>query len=257
MPNTDKSNVKAFEEAMAGMRMDYVSSLPDKLDNIESNALRIAKSEFPIEEINELFRDVHSLKGSAGTFELPIISTICHQLEDHLEQFSDKTVEICLQFVDLMRSAVDVVTTSDNPNFNEIERKLYEYQKKISDNQLLGVVIDPSRTNTNLIKGILEQYPIKLSFMNDGLVALTRLLFVKYDFIIASRELPSISGPGMIAALQATNCPNRDTQSIIVSSSTIQMEKINISKIHTIARNQEFIAALPNKLENLFPEITV
>jgi len=257
MSDNNQSKLKAVEEAMQAMRADYIAALPDKLHEIERKILEIPDSEQPLENINELFRDVHSLKGTSATFDLPIIATICHQLEDHLEQFSDKSVEISLKFIDLMQRATEIIERSVSPDYSEIEKALYTFQKTIADNQLLGVIIDPSRANTLLAKRILEQYPVKLTAINDGLAALTRLLFVKYDFILLSRELPSISGPGLIAALQATNCPNRDTQTIIISSSNSKIDPLNESIIHPVKRDQNFVSALPQVLEQVFPEISV
>jgi len=247
----------AFSKMLEEHRQNYLEDLPDKLDDLEQLIQQFDKTESPIELSQEIFRDVHSLKGSAGTFGLPVITSICHQLEEHISEFSDHYADTCLPYVELMREAVDIAG-SDNPVFAELETRLYKYQKKITANKLLVASIDSSRLNNSIIAQILEQYPVKVTVMTDGLSALSRLLFVKFDLIITTRELPSLSGPSLIGALQATNCANNDVSTILLTSNDRGGKDLQYCKPSSVVvRNKDLSQNLENAIESIFPHLDV
>jgi len=244
----------SFEDAINALKRDYIDSLPEKLDSIEQLVMDIATSDTPMELSEQIYRDVHSLKGTAGTYGLQIITNICHELEEQIGKYADDTIDICLQYLDLIRSALEISIQSDNPNFSIIEEKLYDFQKEISDNNLLGLIVDHSNLNTMMVQQILEPYPIKLSHINDGLVALSKLLFTKYDFVIVSKELPSLSGAALLKCIQASNCPNKETKAILMSS-TDKMDYVDRGPDKIVIKNNTFDKELPNSIESLFPEL--
>lgn len=240
------------QETLNCYRNDYMESLPDVFQNIEKQ-IRLLSSMEKYQKISDaLFRDVHSLKGTSGTYDLQIISIICHQLEDELSQYKPAMADNSLKYITFLHDALERAKTAPEPNYEDILDRLYRYQKLISKNKILGALVDPSRMNAQLIQGLLKPYPIKLTTMSDGLAALSRLLFVKYDFIIVSKELPSLDGAAMINAIHGTNCSNRNTNTLLISSSTKRPEIQQSYDI--IHKDTKFSENLIAKLQNVVPQ---
>lgn len=79
------------------LRKSFLADLPERFDHIESLILTLLKETFPCPEYNiefeELYRHIYSLKGSAGTHDIALISHICHQFEDVLIDFGNRISE--------------------------------------------------------------------------------------------------------------------------------------------------------------------
>lgn len=89
----------------------FVAENFDRIDNIENNILEIEKSGFDHGVYEAILRELHTIKGTSGTFGLSLVSDLCHQMEEILVKDSNwenkglsKKVNIILDFVDVMRS---------------------------------------------------------------------------------------------------------------------------------------------------------
>jgi len=75
---------------------------------------------------NELFRGVHSLKGSGGTHGLGIITTVCHELENLLTETDVKNgfgavfATRALAYVDILRR-IEKVARQSQPDFSTFQ----------------------------------------------------------------------------------------------------------------------------------------
>jgi len=249
---------KAFQVMMEGYRASYIDELPAKIDHIEQLILQCEGTN-PANEISEqLYRDVHSLKGTAGTYGLQIITTICHHLEDQLGHFNESYVATCLHFIDLMRLTTETIANASDPNpsFSEIEIQLYKLQKQLAKNKKLGVIVDSFRLNAMMLTCILEPYPVKITIMDDGLKALSRLLFEKFDFLITSREVPSLNGAALISALRTSDSANKNIKSIILTSKLDNSYFTGCQPDITVIKDTNLSKNLANAIESCFPDFT-
>jgi chemotaxis protein histidine kinase CheA len=80
------ANMDAFQALLASMREAFLDELPERCGHFDALILSLETSPDDREAFNELYRGVHSLKGSGGTHGLSIITTICHQLENLLSE---------------------------------------------------------------------------------------------------------------------------------------------------------------------------
>jgi len=247
-------NIAVFADVMEGYKKDYLADLPAVFDNLESQLLKLEKAKIQEDSLAELYRSVHNLKGSAGSYDLAIISNISHQLEDLLADYSNSSTETYMKYIDLMRQALQEAINSENPNFISIESELYKYQKSLTKNKLLGVIVDASRHNTLMLQQILRPCSIKLTVMNDGLVALSRLLFVKYDLLIISKEIPSLSGTALVNSLRTTNCLNKNIKIIMLSSNEIDNNQQLVGPDCKIVRDKHFDTNIIDAVQKVLPE---
>ena len=77
MPN----NNDLLEQRLNLLNQDYVNSLPEKIQQIESLWKKITKDESNSEELNKLYQCIHSLNGSGATFGYTILSEIAEIIE--------------------------------------------------------------------------------------------------------------------------------------------------------------------------------
>jgi chemotaxis protein histidine kinase CheA len=119
-----------IQDVLQKMRLAYVTNLPQKLDTMETLVLELNKGEDYDCSYENLYRAIHSLKGTAGTYGVAIITTICQSFEDHLTAThedgagdSDQQINTCLRFIDLLRVVHKQVAAGRN-SFPEIEVSL-------------------------------------------------------------------------------------------------------------------------------------
>lgn len=217
------TKVQAFETLLAGMRADFLIELPERCDDIEAQILALGKSTGDSETFQALFRGVHSLKGSGGTHGLPVITIICHQLENLLsgndanQLFDETFVAQALTYVDLLRQAATIANEA-NPDYSTIECALEQLHEQTRHNRLTGLIIETSTTMSRLYRAILAEENLQLTVVNSGLTGLEHLLRQPFQFVIIGRELVDMDGAAVAATLRATRGKNRDLPVILISN---------------------------------------
>ncbi len=101
---------------MTGLDQEIVDlarqEIQDSLERIERTVLAVESGSPPPDAVDALFRDAHSIKGTAGMVGLDLVATIAHDMEDHLEACRasgadpGELVDPLLQAVDALRDAV-------------------------------------------------------------------------------------------------------------------------------------------------------
>jgi chemotaxis protein histidine kinase CheA len=224
MSSSDQIGISHAQQLLLQLRETFLSELGERCDAMEGLMLTL-RDERDLEAVyDELYRRVHSLKGSAGTHGIAIISTICHQLEDHLvyvdghfERINGDFVDVCLAYLDLIRQAGQE-EFRERPELAPIEAELSRLQQNSLAEKRPGLLVDSSPVMTMMYKQALDKLPVQLSTENDGLVALERLLRQKFDFLIMGKELKTLNGVALAAALRKSESNNRDIKIIVLTS---------------------------------------
>jgi two-component system, chemotaxis family, sensor kinase CheA len=81
----------------------------DSLDSAETCLLELEKGQTNEENLNALFRAVHSVKGTAGTLGFEEIAVFSHGLEELLEQLRRGAIVADPEFIDLSYAALDML----------------------------------------------------------------------------------------------------------------------------------------------------
>ena len=217
------SNMEAFQALLEGMRNDFLGELPERCDGFDALILALEKTPDDREAFNELYRGVHSLKGSGGTHGLGIITTLCHQLENLLSEtdtqlgFGTNFATRALAYVDLLRQ-VETVAREEKPDYSSIESELEALRQLTLQRRKAGLIAESSTAMTRLYQKALEPLPVKLTVENNGMAALARLLSEPFDFVIVGRELKELNGMALMAALRTAQARNKNIPAILVSS---------------------------------------
>ncbi len=84
----------------------FLEEVPELLQILENGLLSLRQSQSR-NEIHELMRAAHSLKGGAACLEFDAITTIAHRLEDIFRALHSQTIEIDLELETLLLKAYD------------------------------------------------------------------------------------------------------------------------------------------------------
>ncbi|MDP3420779.1 MAG: Hpt domain-containing protein [Thiobacillus sp.] len=217
------TNMKAFQALLAGMREAFLDELPERCNGFETLILELERSTGDRETFNELYRGVHSLKGSGGTHGLSILTTLCHQLENLLSEadarqdFGSRFTTHALAYVDLLRQ-VRHQAHRDTPDYSGIEADLEALRLSSLQSRKAGLIAESSATLAGFYQQALATLPLQLTVVDNGLTALERLLHEPFDFVIVGRELKELNGIAMMAALRASQTRNQKIPALLVTS---------------------------------------
>lgn len=241
---------------MQQLRANYLAELPDHVNELEQLTLGLSKqSDDYAQQYGELYRKVHSLKGSAGTYGLQIVSTICHQMEDSLAHIAndrskvdDNFLDRCLAYFDLMRSAISSAVQGKT-SFPEIEAALAAMRDTSADRRLAVLLVEPSKVNSRLYFGVLKNLPIQFSVVDSGYAALGLLLHSQFDLLITGYETPLLNGLALIAAVRLNKGANQDIHAILLTSSNnLQIPPV-AQPVTVISRNVHIGAELLREVQ--------
>jgi len=238
------------------LRASYLAEMHERLGEIESDVLALERTDRFGETFERCYRRVHSLKGSAGTYGLPIISKISHQLEEHLNLFagdrahlSAELLDRCLAHIDLMRKA-QTAAQGGAEHFNDIEEALHALRGMLLDNRLSVLIVEVSKVNIKLCKEILKDYPVHVTVLDSGYQALELLLHQKYHLLITGLEVKLLNGLALVAAVRMSARSNQDIQAILLTSSKLPPLKRNVDPNFIVARDSQFSENLTRAIES-------
>lgn len=237
------------------LREDYLTDLSGSCDQIENLVLSLNLS-FK-DSFDELYRRVHSTKGSAGTHGLMIISTICHDFEDLLNRVSeaggkvkaDSTTQ-ALQFVDLIRQARGIAIAGSS-DFSTIETELERLRQSRLQDHYPVLLVEGSGYVKMLCQESLSELPVQLTIEEDGYAALGRLLRSRFAILITANEARSLNGPGLISALRASDSINRDIKTILLTSRPALRDNLPYRPDYVVSRNTELADSLPRAVREI------
>lgn len=89
-------------------QMFFEESL-ELLDDVEKTLLSINVSDYSDDEINLIFRGMHSIKGGSSTFGFSDIGQFTHTLETYLDYVRTRSLSLTTESVDLLLKSVDCI----------------------------------------------------------------------------------------------------------------------------------------------------
>ncbi len=128
-----------FEAGMEGMLDMFVFETGDLLEKLDDILMRTEQEEtIGTEEINEIFRTMHTIKGSAAMMGLQNMSTLAHAVEDLFYIIRDDPnvsydkpglYELLFASSDNLKSELDNIQDDDIPltDFTELEGRIHAF----------------------------------------------------------------------------------------------------------------------------------
>lgn len=244
-------------ELLAQLRKSYIAELPGKLEELELLIIALQHDDDFQAGYDELFRKVHSLKGGAGTYGLPVLSTICHRLEDQLRLIDKKVsrrrrkdIDNWLAHVDLLRQAFSGIGVGQEA-FPEIEAALEKLHDDAFPAQLRVAMVVHSRTTTLLCERVLKPLGAHFVEFDDGLHALERLLRDRFDLMLVTAEVSTLNGLALLAALRLSGTVNKNLKAVLLTSRPLLEIPPIVQPVSIVAKDADLAARLDNEVKRL------
>jgi len=216
-----------LNELLETLKEEFLATLPERLAEIESVVLSLPD----IDNVENLMRIVHSLKGAAGTHGFHIFTKICHQMEDMMRELinskqihSQKAVDVLLDYNDLLDSALDSVRNGGD-NFVQIENRLTEISNIVGEKTYKILVVEPSPLYASMILSMFDDSKYQVQLESNGLIALQNLLMQSYDAVITAKEVPTLNGEALVSAIRISENKNKNINAILVTTKSRSMIK--------------------------------
>ena len=210
----------SVSDILEHLREVFLDDMPARVNKIEDEVMSSENTE----SYDELFRMVHSLKGTAGSYNFHVITKVAHNMEDVMlalmqqkEFGTATTVVLLLKFVDILRDITDSLMSSKSAPL-DIDERLEFLRDQVFKENINILIVEPSKLYVSMIEFSLQDMPINFTFTEDGLPALDNLLLNKYDLLITSLECPRLNGDALVAALRLVSNFNKKIKVILVTS---------------------------------------
>jgi len=225
-----------FENDLDGERTAYLRELKSTIEEVEGIVLELADAAGAADRARALARQIHTIKGTAGSLGLDLLSLAAHRMEDLLaarpldgervENFIDRL----LAQNDLLGSIARAYVEKNRNALEEARRQLEpapaaarsQADRDAESDALLRcvLIVEPSVAAQQFCVNALRPLGAsKVSSARDGYEALGLLLREKFDAVITALQVPTIDGQSLAAALRALPGPNAATPVILLTSS--------------------------------------
>ena len=202
------------------LREGFLEDMPLRVQKIEAEVMLSEK----VSSYDELFRMVHSLKGTAGSYSFYEITKIAHGMEDVMlallkkgEFGSRPSIDILLKFIDIIRETTTSLIESGSAPL-DIDERVEALRAVIFKENINILVVEPSKLYASLIEYSLQKLAANFTFKHDGLSALDSLLLNKYDLLITSMECQHLNGDALTAAVRLLHNFNKHIRVILITS---------------------------------------
>lgn len=204
-----------LDDIIAELAADFLDSLRDRLDKLEEFRNAAAKRpDQAADAFHNFRREVHSLKGSAGSVGFPTISMLCHQFEDYLSRVptEDFSGDLSISaYVDVLDEILNDRTEPDPGEAMALLRSLprspqTEKARRLStqpEPDLEGLVVVKSSPIRHKIRDDLSRMGFKVSTMISGMEAVYRAVHVQPEVIIVSGTVDQMDGFDLVRALKS------------------------------------------------------
>lgn len=247
------------KNTMDEFEIEYKISTLDELEDLLSDLLDLLRhhsaEEITNEQIDAVFRIVHSVKGNSKACDFEELSSISHEFEDLLLKvkqgdfnFSREILDLSLDYCDEASSAIERTRKdlSFIPNFDSLRKRLEEYDPNNAQKEKLETPKEPKSNNLyidqeltviedsrsakillvdddNDLRSLLTNYiktyfPASIKDANNGNEASKSCMRVQYDVIICDYQMPIMDGQAFIKALRENYSLNQHTPVIFLTA---------------------------------------
>lgn len=203
---------------------EFLSTVVDEVHNIESSVLKLEKKsgEELSDQLYDIFRRVHSLKGSSGVYEFHMLAIIFHRFEDYLNlkikgKVNDEFIDFCLRYLDIIKNCV--------ADYKSKNSELDKYSSVIEDLLLQDkrtagkiALVDSTQSIRKIFSKITDDNNLDLTLLANGESALHRLIHERFDLIVVSRNIDIVDGDSLLKGLRVMKNINQKTPMILISS---------------------------------------
>lgn len=176
--------------------------------------------------MHNLRRQLHSLKGTSGTFGFPVITVICHRLEEYFveeRQYSEQELDGGQIYLDRIRQ---IVEEKRNPDDAESERILADLPmhagvtNEIAEEAVRTtvVLVSPMAAMRKLAEFYLSENHCEVFATSSSLEAFSLMLAHRPDMLVTSVQMETLNGIDLGRAVKAVSSL-KGTKVVLMTSS--------------------------------------
>jgi len=135
-------------------KQKYLEEVNDLLNDMEDALLRLENNPGSSDEINQVFRVMHTIKGTSGMYEFKTVEKITHDVESIYGKIRDNSLSVSkevsaltLECIDLLRKLLNKPDENDDALVNEFMAQL----------KLVAPSTEPSQIGEDVSQKISEQ----------------------------------------------------------------------------------------------------
>lgn len=202
---------------------EFIVQAIEQIEDIEIELFSLEKSSAPNEIFRSIKMKIHSIKGSAGTFDFDLLGTICHSFEDYLTTINLKAVntenvEKMINYNRLMKDYLEIAHNLSGKIIVGFKERLDAIEAKKNDINFKVLIVEQSKTLRSIYKKILDHMGVRISILSDSYDALGRLLKEHFDSMIITNKVGSIDGLQLVESLKIIDIQNKNLDIVFVTS---------------------------------------
>ena len=94
---------------MDDLLSEFLTETNESLSELDGDLIRLEQNPNDQELLSNIFRLVHTIKGTCGFLGLPRLESVAHAGENILGKFRDGELEVCTQAVSLILECLDQI----------------------------------------------------------------------------------------------------------------------------------------------------
>ncbi len=124
---------------MEELKQKFFEEATDLLVNLETGLLNLDKERENSEYINQVFRVMHSLKGSGGMFGFDVLSSFAHELESIYDLVREGKIKVTRALIDATFDSIDIIRDllkeeeDIDPKAIEAKDKMLKYLAQLAE----------------------------------------------------------------------------------------------------------------------------
>ena len=244
-------------------RKEFIDELPECFRTIERLILTLDGNKTPHHTLAELFRMIHSVKGSSSTFGLQTLAAICHPLEELIQDTSEagavskEFIDLTLGHLDLLRQNTEAIRQGSE-DYDQTGLQLADLHKKAFRRRFSIAVAVNSRRLREACRQIGKSFDARVIEFEDSLNALQRVLTEPFNVIIVSSELYPMRGEALIAALNFSHPHALGLKTILISANKEKAAHVNreTDADFVVLHDQDFIPHIQAIIAHILKQTT-
>ncbi|MDP4528494.1 Hpt domain-containing protein [Alkalimonas delamerensis] len=244
-----------FRDLLQGLRLNFLEIVANRCQDLEVLILQLQHNDKSSPEFEEIFRIVHSLKGSGGTHGVQLVTKVCHYLEDvlvdpALTQFDETAIDRLLAFVDILKAIPSNEPSRQGQVCPQLQAQLDALKEtRLSSNKTV-VLLEPSRSLRLFLHDMLVAMGFQVIVMHNSVETLQRLIHDPVDLMILSFENADLNGAAIVSAIRANRSINEAAPAIILSSQPSL--NVSISRVLVVPRTKNLHRVLQQAVDSIF-----
>jgi len=218
-------NIPDMDAILAQMKEKFLESAQEKIDRLNEILHEFSSSGESSSHLQEEFRrEIHSLKGMGGTFEMPLITKLCHTFEEFIEderEFTTELINASHAYVDRLSDLIenDANLDSDNNWLDGLPIKGQAVLEKNDDSGPLVLIVCEKEDDLTIINGAFDKNNFNVISTTSPYKAYQLAFEKKPTIVIASQIFEGMDGAEFLRSLGATHqfskakfamiCPDR------------------------------------------------